>query len=160
MARYLCGHYTRELIEYDNEHGVRVRICQPCKDKKDGVGTPEPEGPPTAEGVRDSAMAQVEDRAGEEWNEAALRAVRRTAEQMYELIVDDVWERMPTSVAPTHDLRAMGPVMIRALNAGWIAKTETYRHSKKLTSHGVPRRLWRSRLVEGPLHGGNGGSGA
>lgn len=93
---------------------------------------------------RDAALERVEDHAGEEWKDAALRAVEAAAHARREFIVDEVWRFLPATVPGPREGRAMGPVMLRARRAGLIRATEMFRPSERVTSHMVPRRVWRS----------------
>jgi len=97
--------------------------------------------------ARDEAMGRAEDYAHEEWKEVALEAVYQAALVNEKFIVDEVWRYMPSGVS-THDLRAMGPVMRRAIKAGWICSTDEYINSSRVTAHKNPRRIWRSLLID------------
>lgn len=66
-----------------------------------------------------------------------------------ELTSDDVIERIPESFR-THELRALGPVMVRAAKWGWIAKSDRAgRNSRRASLHASPRTVWRSLLYKG-----------
>ena len=93
--------------------------------------------------ARDEALVRVDRNAHEEWKDAALEAVYQAARVNRKFIVDEVWRYMPSSVN-THDLRAMGPVMRRAIKAGWISSTDEYINSSRVTAHKNPRRIWQS----------------
>jgi hypothetical protein len=101
-----------------------------------------------AEQARDRSLEQVEDHANHEWKDAALEAVYQTAREQPYLIVDDVWRRMTLEVE-THDLRAMGPVMLRAASLGYIAPTQRYELSERVSAHRNPRRVWESLIWPG-----------
>jgi hypothetical protein len=90
----------------------------------------------------DDAIERSEAHADPDWKEAAFDAVRRCAQALPVLIVDDVWKHMTGNV-DTHDNRALGPVMLRAKREGLIESTGTFRHSY-LRNHGTPRPLWKS----------------
>jgi len=102
-----------------------------------------------SEKARDEGIARVEEAARTMWREAALEAVYQAALNERRFIVDEVWSYMPEGV-DTRDLRAMGPVMRRAVKAGWITATSEYRNSTRVSAHSNPRRVWQSRL---PLTG-------
>jgi hypothetical protein len=98
----------------------------------------------------DEAIERVDQHADPDWKEAALAAVRSVAERAAEFTADDVWEELVTNWpdAQTHDPRALGPVIRRAVKAGWIEHTGEFRRSKRPESHGCPKSVYRS-LVYG-----------
>jgi len=98
--------------------------------------------------ARDEGMARVAAGAPAEWAEAALEAVRATAQEMPVFVVDDVWGRMDVDPADVRDLRVMGAVMRRAVSAGYAAPTGQFGLSARVSSHRGPRRVWRSLLYE------------
>lgn len=93
--------------------------------------------------ARDHAMDVVESHAATGFADAAYDAGVQCAENNHLFIVDEVWGYLPTGVT-THDLRAMGPVMKRLQRDRVIEPTDQYRGSNKVTSHKVPRVVWRS----------------
>jgi hypothetical protein len=95
--------------------------------------------------ITNEAIDRVEENADPEWREAALTAVQKTAEELHTFIVDDVWNRMPPSVG-THEHRAMGAVMRRAVKAGWCVGTGRFVASHQPQCHRGPRTVWESRL--------------
>ena len=98
--------------------------------------------------ARNDGMGRVEDNAPQLWKDVALDAVYQAARANRRFIVDAVWRYMPNDIH-THDLRAMGPVMRRAIKAGWIAPTTDYINSNRVTAHKNPRRIWQSLITEG-----------
>jgi hypothetical protein len=98
--------------------------------------------------ARDRSLEQVTDHANHQWKDAALEAVYQTAREQPYLIVDDVWRRITLTVE-THDLRAMGPVMLRAATLGCIAPTQRYQLSERVSAHRNPRRVWESLIWPG-----------
>ena len=96
--------------------------------------------------ARDEAMVRVERNAHEEWKDAALEAVYQAALVNKKFIVDEVWRYMPSDVS-THELRAMGAVMQKAVKAGWITGTGEYRSSAKVTTHKGLRHVWKSLIT-------------
>ena len=99
-----------------------------------------------------AAIDQVEEHAEAEWKKAALEAIRATAQQLDEFIIDDVWRFMPAGFH-THDLRAMGAMILIAKAKRIIASTGGYRTSRVPGHHGNPRTVWRSLLRGEPLGG-------
>jgi hypothetical protein len=97
--------------------------------------------------ARDHAMDVVESYADIGFAEAAYDAGVQCAENNLEFIVDEVWGYLPKGVT-THDLRAMGPVMKRLQRDMVIEPTDQYRGSNKITSHKVPRVVWRSLVMQ------------
>jgi len=93
--------------------------------------------------VTEEAIERVEAAADPDWLDAAAAAVIQAATHLETLTVDDVWTYMPEDVS-THDNRAMGPVMRRAMVAGLIEPTSDYRLSEQVQCHRNPRRVWKS----------------
>ena len=93
--------------------------------------------------ARDDAITRVGDNAHQAWKDVALEAVYQAARANRTFIVDEVWRYMPDDIS-THDLRAMGPVMLKAIKAGWIVSTDEYTNSARVTAHQNPRRIWQS----------------
>jgi hypothetical protein len=104
-------------------------------------------------------IALADANADEEWRDFALEAVRVVASRMAEFTSDDVADYMlaqaaKRTVPTTPNLRAMGPVMIRAMRNGWISKPTPARHvmSSRARQHNCPVSIWLSNLrtrVEG-----------
>jgi hypothetical protein len=89
-------------------------------------------------------LQTVEANASEQWNEHALDAIRAAARVHPELTVDDVH---PFITEPVHDLRALGPVMLRAARDGVIRrKPGAYRTSDRPETHSRPLAVWTSLL--------------
>lgn len=104
----------------------------------------------SATAARDHSMAVVAENAGDEWMEAALEAVRETAERMAELTTDDVMDRYPDLPEP-HNPRAWGPVMVRAKAEGIIESTGYMAASSRVSSHSRRKLLWRSQVYAGAV---------
>lgn len=104
--------------------------------------------------ARDRALETVEENASQTWNERALDAVEHCALKYDLFIVDQVWQQLEEGDLPGNDNRAMGAVMRRAVKEGFIAPTEMYRPSDRVTSHKVPRRIWKS-LLRGRIRNEN-----
>lgn len=93
-----------------------------------------------ARDATDKAIKQVDDAADPDWKDAALEAVRRTAQQLDEFISDDVWEI--GGLTSTREDRALGPVFQRAKREGIAVKTDRVRPSVRSHLSGKP--IWRS----------------
>jgi hypothetical protein len=93
---------------------------------------------------RDAALERVDRNAVPEWKIAALEAVTAAARARPEFIVDEVWRFLPADVPGPREGRAMGPVMLQARRDGVITATDRFQPSERVTSHRVPRRVWRS----------------
>ena len=102
--------------------------------------------------ARDRALKTVEENASETWKVRASDAVFDCALKYDLFIVDQVWQQLEEGDMPGNDNRAMGAVMRRAVKEGFIAPTEMYRPSDRVTSHKVPRRIWKSLLKFGKLY--------
>lgn len=98
--------------------------------------------------LKQEGMARVDDHAAEEWKREAIMAVYRTAIALPELTSDDVMRCINPDVR-THELRAMGPVMMRAAKFHWIVKADQpARNSERPSLHASPRTVWRSLLFK------------
>ena len=98
---------------------------------------------PAARSARDIAITRGADHASSDFIERAYLAVCAVACRETEFIVDAVWTELG-SVPSTHDRRAMGSVMLRAVRDRIIKPTEEFRASAQRQCHANPRRVWRS----------------
>lgn len=101
----------------------------------------------TEEGARDAAIAQVDANAAPQFHALADAALLKTAQILPEFTVDDVWTYMPEEKI-THDNRAMGAVITRAVKNRLIEHTGRTSKSRRKHCHCHPRSIWRS-LVAG-----------
>ena len=97
---------------------------------------------------RDDALARVTRKADPEWIEAARTAIRKTATELSEFIVDHVFERMNFALS-THDDRAIGALIREAARDRIIERTERFIPSFRASHHACPRRVWRSLIYRG-----------
>jgi hypothetical protein len=97
----------------------------------------------TSRRFTEAAIQRAEKGAGDDWNERALEAVRKVAEQQSHFIVDDCW----VFVEEPREPRAMGAVITKARKLGIIAATDEYRPSSRVSAHSNPRRVWRSLIA-------------
>lgn len=100
-----------------------------------------------ARAAKAEAMARVEEHADTSWKAAARQAVLNAARELPRFTSDDVMDRIGGEVS-THELRALGPVMLAAAKCGWIAKVDCAAVPSRRTSlHASPRTVWRSLIV-------------
>lgn len=99
-----------------------------------------------AENVKRASIAQAEDHADPDWRAYALAAVKQVAERYAEFSTDKVLEAMTAAPVFTHELRALGPVMVSAQRAGYIVATNRFENSASVSRHRAPKRVWRSQL--------------
>ena len=95
---------------------------------------------------RNIAMDVVDMAADADWRATALRAVEEVARQKTHLTTDDVLEVLAQSGQTTSELRALGPVMMRAAQAGWITATDRFVNSAAVSRHHAPKRVWKSNI--------------
>jgi len=104
--------------------------------------------------AKDAGMSQVAENADQAWADLMLELVRLTCLEQPRFTVDDPMDRyeMIEAARPsTHDLRAMGPVMVRAAKAGYCRKADTAPiPSMRRSLHASPRAVWES-LIFMPL---------
>ena len=91
---------------------------------------------------RDTGIALGETGSSAAFQAAADAALQRVLRETETFIVDDVWQAMGDDIPLTRDRRAMGGVIVRAVSAGLIRPTETYRPSAQRQCHANPRRVW------------------
>jgi hypothetical protein len=104
-----------------------------------------------AKAARDEGMARVEDAATEGWAEAMLDLVEEVARKRPRFTSDDVFDlSQDRNVPHTHDLRAFGPVMVRAARKGFCVKANVAPvASRRVSLHASPRAVWDSLIFEG-----------
>jgi hypothetical protein len=96
-----------------------------------------------------------EEHADEEWKELAFETVCSVARATLELTSDDVWRVLGKTTEGTHNLSALGPIMLRAKRERIIEPTGLFRTSRALGSEGgrgtlgKPARVWRSLIYQG-----------
>lgn len=97
---------------------------------------------------RDHDMAVVAKNAGEDWLDAAVEAVRRTAALRETFTTDHVLEDNPELPEP-HEPRAWGPALIRARDAGIVVSTGSMVASSRRSSNARAKLAWRSLIMAG-----------
>ena len=76
-----------------------------------------------AKAERDAALDQVEDNADARWKLEAERIVIELARTGRHFTSDDVMDALARLDVTTHEPRALGPVMLKAVRQEWIHKT-------------------------------------
>lgn len=99
-----------------------------------------------AQAVTDRAVAKVTEHANERWLRAATEAVRLVARAMPTFTTDDVWPVVNRMGVSTHEPRAMGAVMRRAMASGDCTPTDEFRASVRPECHKNPKRVYESNL--------------
>jgi hypothetical protein len=101
--------------------------------------------PELARELRNRAIKQADENANRLWKAAALTAIVSVAAEKDYLTTDDIWDAMPPEYF-THEKRAMGAIMTRAKNLGFILPTSSFVKSGRPECHARPVMLWKSRL--------------
>jgi hypothetical protein len=104
-----------------------------------------------AASARDESMERVDEHADEEWKEAAYDSVYEVALENETLTADDVQRRLDGKPVHTHELRALGPIMLRAAKERIIEQDGTFTRSTQVQCHSMPRRIWRSLIYKQPF---------
>lgn len=106
---------------------------------------------PAMREVRNEAIDRARANANEEWFEFMVSMVRNVAISQPELTTDAVWREAefhynrPT----THNASAIGPVMLEAIDRGYISRKEGFsRKSERPQSHGRLLRVFTSNLYK------------
>lgn len=102
-----------------------------------------------AETAKREALAQVETHAAPDWKDYALETVKQVAQHCSEFSTDRVLEALQDSPITTHELRALGPVMVAAARAGYIVATDRFENSASVSRHKAPKRIWASLICKG-----------
>ena len=98
--------------------------------------------------ARDEAMDRVDKHADIDWLAEAQKAVFKTATEMPYFTSDDVHERI-SAIASTHEPRALGPVMMRAVKDHWMMKAMCpSAPSRRKSLHASPRTVWQSLIFK------------
>lgn len=113
-----------------------------------------------AEAARDDGMERAASGASPVWHAAADVALRQCAEENEFFTVDIVWDRIYPLLPheEPRDRRAMGAVMRRGVEAGWIERTCRVVLSKRATRQRGTVQVWRSKIYQADLPGGAGTS--
>lgn len=93
--------------------------------------------------ARDEALERVEAAAPAQWTERAYAFLVDYLRHHETMFPDDLWE---AGLEEPHELRAIGPVLLRARRAGLMVKTGELRQAVR--SHLTERPVWRSLIFE------------
>jgi hypothetical protein len=108
-----------------------------------------------ARAARDAALVQVEENANDQWKRLMRECVVAVARVMWLFTSDDVMDRyhqIPNAPV-THDLRALGAIMTRAVRDGTCRKANCASvPSRRASLHASPRTVWES-LIYRPANG-------
>lgn len=99
----------------------------------------------TAAAARDDALERVEAAADAAWFDMAWKALVAYLRRHEQFFVDDFWSE--TELPVPREARALGPLVRRAVRAGYLKKTGGYRPSVR--SHMTAKPIWRSTLCPG-----------
>lgn len=86
--------------------------------------------------LRDSALAQVDEHASEDWKRIARAGLWARIRQGGEFTTDDLDVPVP------REPRAWGPVILAAQKAGLIRNTGRVRQSRQARCHARPKAVW------------------
>ena len=99
---------------------------------------------------RDVAIRRVAANSHEDWKRAAMDAVHTLARRRVTVHANDIHEYMARNhpgLQP-HEPRAWGPVMLAAVKAGWLRKTDRVRQVTVTQSNAYPKPVYESLLWE------------
>lgn len=99
--------------------------------------------------ARDTAIERVKANADDNWEDRAMAALWDVCRKEREFLVDDVRDELDRRGIVTHDMRAIGPLMLKASKKGMVEHTGEYRPSRQAQCHGNPRGVWRSLVFKG-----------
>lgn len=94
------------------------------------------------------AVEKVNRNADVEWKDAAYDCVVEVAKSKAEFTADDVMERVELLPVKTHNLRAFGPVMVKAVKNHIAEQTPMAVPSRRKSRHNCPIRVWKSLIFE------------
>jgi hypothetical protein len=102
-----------------------------------------------AERAKQSAMRLVAQSANQEWLNLMLYLAREVSRTRSYFTSDDVMDAYHAIARPdkpvTHELRAMGPVMVQAARLGYCQKADCAPiPSRRRSLHASPRAVWQS----------------
>lgn len=89
----------------------------------------------------EKAIKQVDAAANQDWKKAAYDTIKELAAEGIEFTSFAVVTRLRDKDVHTHDLRAIGPMMLKAARAGVIVFTGDY--LPNVSRHMTPSRVWR-----------------
>lgn len=107
--------------------------------------------------LRDEAVARVDRNAERNWKTTADFCAETIARYRARFTSEDILDAIEKTIAKipdvglvaTHDLRAMGPVMMRLKKKKLAVPTPDFVQSNRSGRHAGPVRVWRSLVVDG-----------
>lgn len=88
---------------------------------------------------------QAYENANLDWKDEALNIVWRLARHKAYFTSDDVMAVLASKDVKTHNSSALGGVMVKARNSGWI-RPAGFSTSTRKSRHQAPIRVWESRV--------------
>lgn len=131
----LCAKCLKELIsQHGPDYAPVTAVLTPSPDRFDAE---------LGARTRDVGIARVA-ASTDEWQEAAVAAIRVLAQSRVTLTTDDVW----LSLGRDAELegRAMGAAMRAAAKLGYVRRTDRTRKSERAACHRRDLRVWESLL--------------
>lgn len=107
----------------------------------------------SAQEVKREAIARVERNANKEWLEAFRRALEYVAKRQLMFTADSVWKRLERDYPhpETHEPRAAGAVVVRAIKDKVIITTNEFWNSDRRSCHGRKIQAYRSLIYDARL---------
>lgn len=130
----LFGETEPALCEHNQVKGTFCSLCQMEADR-----------------LTEEALARVEQNATDEWLDLAWQTLKKVATENQTFTTDQIWailDRYPN--VRTHEPRAMGSIMRKAVKHGWVQKTDRYVSTNRPIAHGKPIAVWQSLAYGGP----------
>jgi len=93
------------------------------------------------------AIERAEANANELWKQRIREVIIDLARSRRMFTADDIWAAMGGAKESTHEPRALGALILRAIKDGSIASTGQYRKSTRRACHSRPIPIYVSRLV-------------
>lgn len=101
--------------------------------------------------LTEAAIKQAEENADTEWQKLAWQTLKTVAESRPEFTTDQLWAILDTYPnIKTHEPRAMGGIMRRAIKHGWVQKTGRYVETNRPIAHKKPIAVWKSLAYKDP----------
>lgn len=104
--------------------------------------------PRDPERAKTDAIAKCEAN-NREWIDLAYQSLARLAFLKLNITSLDIWQRLPASLPPPTNPRAMGAAFVRARNAGLISPTNQWVKSGRVSDHNQQLRVWKSEVYRG-----------
>lgn len=108
----------------------------------------------TAAEVKNEAIARVGRNANPEWMAAYRRALETVARRTLRFSADEIWIQFEKDYPhpETHDPRAAGAVVVKAMKDGVIIKVQNmFRNSTRRSCHNRPLQILQSMIYDARL---------